>query len=197
MEYMVPPITLCVNGHNICNMCRPKLAHCPTCRNPFLSTRSVALEKLAREVKYRGRYRKLGCEEVERDEHKVDCRYGQLKCPVTTKNIREYRGWRYREASCDWAGNHNEVKNHLMENHLDVCSDYGEVELRSLDRCLDAEGCNKFVFVYNEVFYRTFSSFGWDGMFAVAVQYIGPPENAAKYKYRVEFVNAVIRKVLQ
>jgi len=26
-------------------------------------------------------------------------------------------------------------------------------------------------------------------MFYAVVQYIGPPENAAKYKYRVEFVN--------
>jgi hypothetical protein len=52
MEYMVPHITLCVNGHNICDICRPKLDDCPTCRKQFLSTRNVGLEKMAREVYY-------------------------------------------------------------------------------------------------------------------------------------------------
>jgi len=189
-EYMVPPIMLCVNGRNICNICRPKLADCPTCRNPFLSTRSLALEKLAREVKYPSTYRYFGCGEFfaldELDEHSVSCRY-ELKCPAAMKHIHEYYDWRYRPKPCDWTGNYKEVKNHLMENHLEMCSDYGETESRSLDGCLYTGGCNKFVFVYNEVFFRHF--FCLDNTFAVAVQYIGPPEKAAKYKYRVEFVN--------
>ncbi|KAJ4432539.1 hypothetical protein ANN_21162 [Periplaneta americana] len=31
-DYMVPPITLCENGHNICKICKPKLFECPTCK---------------------------------------------------------------------------------------------------------------------------------------------------------------------
>jgi E3 ubiquitin-protein ligase SIAH1 len=52
MEYMRPPIMLCENGHNICNICRPKVRDCPTCRQQFLNTRNVALEKVAAEVIY-------------------------------------------------------------------------------------------------------------------------------------------------
>jgi hypothetical protein len=64
MEYMRPAITLCVNGHNICNICKPKAPHCPTCRQQFLNTKSVALEKLALRVKCPCTYRKYGCREV-------------------------------------------------------------------------------------------------------------------------------------
>ena len=52
MEYMLPPITFCLNGHNICNNCKPMLTNCPTCRQPFVNIRNVALEKLARQMKY-------------------------------------------------------------------------------------------------------------------------------------------------
>ena len=51
MKYMRPPIILCVNGHNICNICKQKVPHSPTCREQFLNIRNVTSEKLARQVK--------------------------------------------------------------------------------------------------------------------------------------------------
>ena len=182
MEYMRPPIRMCVNGHSICNICRPKLDDCPICRRQFLKTRNVGLEKLVQEVKYPCTYRQFGCEEVlvhdKLDEHQAKCLYRQLKCPAA----------RYISGmQCDWMGKYNEVKNHLMENHPEMCLDYGEVELRPfLLLCFHA-WCNKFVFIYDEVFFRLFCE--RNGMFYVVVLYIGPPKNAAKYKYKVEFVN--------
>jgi len=125
MEYMRPPVRMCVNGHNICNICRPNLPHCPTCRKRFLSTRNVAVEKLAREVKYPCTYSQFGCKEVfahdKLGEHQVKCRYAQLKDPATEHPL--------CTQPCDWTGNHNEVKNHLMESHLEMCIDYGEVRV--------------------------------------------------------------------
>jgi hypothetical protein len=74
-----------------------------------------------------------------------------------------------------------------MEKHLEMCVDYGEVELRTLHEKGTSTWFNKFTFAYDEVFVRHF--FWKVGMFGVVVQYIGPPDNAAKYKYKVEFVN--------
>jgi len=38
MQYMLPPIALCSNGHNICSSCKPKIQNCPTCREPLSDT---------------------------------------------------------------------------------------------------------------------------------------------------------------
>jgi hypothetical protein len=153
-EYMWPPITLCENGHNICDICRPKLDECPTCRKRFLNTRNVVLEKLARRVKYPCSYRQFGCKEMFAhdmlDEHQVKCWYRVLTCPAA----RCFPG-----IKCDWTGNYYEVTKHLIENHLEICCDYREVESRSfLGLCFHG-WYNKCVFVYNEVFFPGF--FWW------------------------------------
>ena len=178
----MPPIRMCVNGHNICDNCRSKLDDCPTCNKRFLSTTNEALEVLAYEMQYPCKYKQFGCKEVfcrwSLGSHEADCRYGQLKCPVAKHPLFE---------RCDWTGKYNEVKNHLMENHLEMCLDYGEVESRTLNEHGTSAWFHKFVFVYDEVFFRAFDV--RNGMFHVAVQYIGPPDKASKYKYKVKFVN--------
>jgi hypothetical protein len=184
MEYMMPPITMCVNGHNICNICKTKLNDCPTCGKQFLTTRNVGLETLARDMNFPCAYRKLGCNRVfahdKLNEHTAICRYGKLKCPTD----RLSSIW---EQKCGWTGKYNEVKNHLMEKHLEDCIDYGEVESRSFHNHGTPAWFNKYVFVYDEVFFRKFDDN--NGIFYVDLQYIGPAENAAKYKYKVKFVN--------
>jgi len=47
MQYMLPPITLCGNGHNVCSSCKQKLQNFPPCNEPFFQTRNRTLEKLA------------------------------------------------------------------------------------------------------------------------------------------------------
>ena len=182
IEHMRPPIRMCVNGHNICDICRPKLFDCPTCRKRFLSTRNLALERLTQDVKYPCTYRKFGCKEVfARDKlgkHAVNCRYRQVKCPAARSSS---------GIQCDWTGNYNEVKNHLMENHLEMCVDYGGVESRHFLNFFLRTRFNKFVFLCDELFSCQFCE--RNGMIFVVVQYIGPPKNAAKYKYEVKFIN--------
>ena len=182
-EYLVPPIMHCASGHNICNICRPKFIDCPVCGKWYGSIRNEALEKLAREVKYSCTYRQFGCKEVLAlymlVEHQAKCPYGQLTCPAAAHPL--------CIQSCDWTGNHKEVKKHLMEKHLEMCVDYGEVESRTLHACSSLCGFHKFVFAYDDVFFRTAGIM--NDMFCVAVQYIGPHENAAKYQYRVKLVN--------
>lgn len=86
MEYMMPPIVFCVNGHNICPSCKPKLAQCPTCRQPFVNIRNVALEKMARQIEYPCVYWRSGCtEKVTLDlktKHENVCPYNQYSCPL-------------------------------------------------------------------------------------------------------------------
>ena len=181
-EFMVPPITLCVNGHNVCGLCKPKLDVCPTCRDWFIGVQNEALEKLAREVKYPCTYQKYGCKKVLAlcmlVEHQTKCPYDQLQCPAAEHPL-------CMEA-CDWAGNHKEVKNHLVDKHLDMCVDYGEVESKTVHAVSTIWDFHKFVFAYDEVFFRTAGIM--NDKFCVAVLYIGPSENAAKFKYRIKLV---------
>jgi len=85
MEYLVPPIKLCTNGHNICSKCRGRVQCCPTCRAEFSETRFLALENIVRRQKYPSANRQRGCLEllsIERiAEHQAACLNGKIKCP--------------------------------------------------------------------------------------------------------------------
>jgi E3 ubiquitin-protein ligase SIAH1 len=181
MEYMVPPIILCANGHNICNICRPKIPHCPTWRQPFLNATNVALEKLAREMKYSCTYQKFGCEEVffhdTVREHQHRCHYRPQKCPA----------YKLPNVKCSWTGSYNDIKKHLMEKHRGDCYEYVDGMFRVLKNIAACVILSQFVFALNEVFFLRFQVTN-DTLYAVLL-YVGPPQNAAKYKYKVKFVN--------
>jgi E3 ubiquitin-protein ligase SIAH1 len=152
MEYMVPPIGMCLNGYNICNICRPKVQHCPTCRCPFLFTRNLALETLAMYLKYPCTYRKYGCTEVLSHDvirqHQDGCRYRQQTCPVV----------KLPNGRCSWTGIYDGIKEPLKEEHSDKCYDYVEGKTRAL-RNISATMClSEFIFAWNEVFYFRFQA---------------------------------------
>ena len=181
MEYMVPPIILCVNGHNICDRCRPNIPKCPTCRQKFLSTRNVALEKLAREMKYPCSYQEYGCKEFfvysTFREHQHRCHYLPQTCPV----------YKVSNVQCNWTGIYINIKTHLMEQHRGVCCEYIEGKFTSMMTIFPSMFVFQFAFALNEVFCLRFRGYN-DNLYSV-LQYVGPSENAAKYKYKVEFVN--------
>jgi len=180
-DYMRPPIILCANGHNICNICKPQMYHCPTCRGQFLNTRNVALEDLARQVVYRCKYRSHGCTEILSHDtiggHQATCRYSPQVCPVAKLAI----------GNCMWTGSYSDIKGHLQENHFEICDECAEGSIKFRCRLTDDMWRPSFIFAHNEVFFHSFSENY--NILHVVVQYIGPAENAAKYKYRVKFVN--------
>jgi E3 ubiquitin-protein ligase SIAH1 len=181
MEYMVSPILMCVKGHTICDICRPKIPECPTCRQKFSNTRNIPLEKLAREVKYPCSYQKLGCEEhFDHDtvrEHQLRCHYRPQTCPACQRlNVK-----------CGWTGIYNDIKKHLMEKHRGECYEYVDGKFRVLRNIEPCMILSQFVLALNEVFFLTFQANN-DTLYAVLL-YVGPSENAAKYKYKVKFVN--------
>jgi hypothetical protein len=179
-EYSKPPIRLCENGHTICNICRYKVTKCPTCRAAFVNTRNLALEDLAAQVMYPCKYRSYGCTETFKHYkifgHEAICRYSPQVCPVTKLAI----------GNCSWTGIYSDIKGHLKENHLEVCCEYVEGDFKYICYLNDMKFF-RFIFAYNEIFFSLFLE--KDSVFYADLQYVGPSENAAKYKYKVEFVN--------
>ena len=181
LDYMTPPIILCANGHKLCEICRKEVTTCPNCRGNFVTTRNLALEDLARQVMYPCKYRSYGCAEIfEHDKivgHQATCLYSQQVCPVAKLAI----------GTCSWTGSRKDIKGHLQENHLEVCCEYVEGEVKFIHKLDTYMKLFCFIFAYNEVF---FSLFHWEiSIFYIVLLYVGPSENAAEYKYKVEFVN--------
>jgi RING-finger-containing E3 ubiquitin ligase len=181
LEYMRPPITLCAVGHNICNICKQKMYHCPVCRQHILGTRNLSLEDVASHVKFPCKYRSYGCKEVFANDaiigHQDQCSYCPQRCPVPALNSQK----------CNWTGNYDQIMNHLKKQHGDKCCDYAE-EIVWTVKCFHAVVFYyQFLFAFDEVFFQRFVKKG--DTFYPSVHYIGHAENAAKYKYRVEFFN--------
>jgi E3 ubiquitin-protein ligase SIAH1 len=167
MEYMVPPITLCTNGHNICSKCRGTVKCCFTCRAEFAEVRSVALENIARRLKYPCANRQSGCLEFFSCEHIAEhhtvCVYGKIRCPFKlVKN-------------CSWNGLKSDLKKHAKVAHLDRIFESPAINSALFeDRIMCLISCLGQLFVY----YKRVR----DGRMYCAVQLIGTISEASKYK---------------
>ena len=111
VEYMMPPIPVCQNGHNICNTCRQKVNQCPNCTQMFLESRCWLLENVIQKNKYRCQYYNEGCDFVSTahfiKSHEAECRDLPFNCPfsvVVTKN------------SC-WRGHISGLWSHILCKH--------------------------------------------------------------------------------
>jgi E3 ubiquitin-protein ligase SIAH1 len=181
LEYIRPPIRLCENGHKICNICRQKVNRCPSCRQEFLDIRNLALEDLARQVKYPCKYRSYGCTELFNHDtvgkHQKICLHIPQNCPVAKLAF----------GKCSWTGSYSDIKGHLKENHAEVCCEYVEGDFKFLYSLTKHMEIFCFIFAYNEIFFSLFQV--KHDIFYAVVLYVGPVGNAAKYKYKVEFVD--------
>lgn len=174
MEYMVPPISLCESGHSICEHCRPQLPLCPTCRKPFLAnTRNIALESIAGELDYP--CRNEGCSEIYPvqiiAQHQAVCPHRPYDCPLS------------QGAHCVWKGPLRLMMSHVMEVHRRYVR-VGAESTSVLNNVSLTPGYSLVIFAFEEVFLQ--KSRLHDGKFCSSVQYIGPEENAAKYRYEFQ-----------
>ena len=171
MQYMVPPIKMCTNGHNICSKCRESVQSCPTCRAEFLETRNVALEKIVRRQKYPCPNKQSGCLDLFSIEHiakhQDDCVYREVKCPF------------HLIETCSWNGLKKDLKDHAKATHTE-CFREG-----SIFKIIHSKFTNLSVSVvilsyFGELFtyYRRIK----DGRNYAAVQLIGTNSEASKYK---------------
>ena len=177
LEYMLPPIEFCKNGHNICSNCRVNMQECPTCRQPFANIRNLALENLTKRVKYPCTNRKFGCKETLPVDlikgHEDVCRYAAYMCPFV------------KEKHCPWADLRSNLKEHLLKYHgEDVKLQFEETSLIINTDSVELQGC-KVIFAHNEIFYvhilRRVNNY------YIVVRYVGTPENASKYGYSICF----------
>ena len=164
-EYIVPPIQVCTNGHNICSRCRQRVQLCPTCRAKILGTRNVALENIARKLKYPCANRQNGCLALFSLEHiaihQAACVYGKMKCPF-------HIYW-----PCPWQDFKCNLKKHAQVAHPKCFFESSKIRLIKL-QAFFILSCYGELFTYNQMLR--------DGEFYGAVQLIGANSQACKYK---------------
>ncbi|XP_069680246.1 uncharacterized protein [Periplaneta americana] len=168
MEYMKPPITMCENGHNICNVCRPKLSNCPSCRKPFLEVRNLALESLSRVI--------TPCDSSNNNKPPPPKSY---KCPFA----------RISKEDCTWSGTLQDMKSHIVNKHgngpdLHKCEGEFNVVLTDLS---PSRHYRKAVLSGDELFYIIWEI--KDGNFFCVVFYIGSKKKCSKFKYTFSLIS--------
>ena len=166
VEYMVPPIKLCTNGHNICSKCRGSVQCCPTCRTQFSEIRNVVLENIVRKQKFPCANRQSGCIELFSIEHIAKhhavCVYGKIKCPLLIL-------WK-----CSWNGLKNSLKEHVEEAHSEFNNNTPTISSPILN------SAGAFLSCFGELF--AYYKQKKDGRYYCAVQLIGTSSEASKFK---------------
>jgi hypothetical protein len=166
MEYVVPPITLCTNGHNICSKCRETVQCCPTCRAEFRGIRNLALENIARRQKYSCANRQSGCLDLFSMEHIAEhhavCVYRKIRCPFEMTNV------------CSWEGFKSDLKEHTKTKHRSNFYESSVLNSAYLSDALFILSCFGYLFTYCRQIK--------DGRLYCAVKLIGTSSEASKYK---------------
>ena len=174
MQYMVPPIKLCTNGHNICSRCRGRVQCCPICRAEFSVIRNLALEHIARRQKYPCANRQSGCLDLfsieHIAEHHVLCVYGKIKCPFHLLKV------------CSWNGVKDDLKEHTKAAHPGCFLEGSKFVSPHLPVCFAIVSC------FGELF--TYYLKKQDGRYYAAVQLIGTSSEASKYKCQYKLLAA-------
>jgi len=166
LQYMVPPIKLCMNGHNICRKCRGKVTFCPTCEARFSQIGCLALEDIARRLNYPCANRQRGCLElfsIERiAKHNSVCVYGKIKCPSLPFT------------ECSWNGLKKDVKEHAKAAHPKTFAEVSTFHDPYLSRSWAFVSCFGELFTY----YKQIRN----GRLCCAVRLVGTSTEASKYK---------------
>jgi E3 ubiquitin-protein ligase SIAH1 len=178
MEFMLPPITLCDNGHNICSSCKEKVHKCPTCRKPLLDTRNKALEKLATRIECPCMNKLYGCTLTFPialiREHQDVCEYNPLACPLQ------------EQVHCSWKGSFQEVKNHVIEEHkvwATNMSGMTEFYIKNFNENI----AHVYMFLLNDdIFHQRFEVI--DRTVYYVIRYIGTSEKASEFKYQFKLI---------
>lgn len=180
-EYMEPPIRMCRGGHNICQKCRPLLSNCPMCRKSFLLTRNFALETLA----------DLCLEECGNVD--VGCNFkranvGDIEKHMEVCSYRLYRCEYGRPGGCSWLGRRWQILDHMREAHENILILLENNFCKITDFLLyDHDLTTQVIMAHGELFWFRHQKDSSKFKFFCAVQYIGPEENAAKYRYEIKF----------
>lgn len=180
-QYMVPPISFCENGHNICQRCRVKVKRCVNCQEPYLRGTNLTLEALARHVAYPCIYRAKGCQDSLPVnlilDHQENCRYGDFNCPVVLVGRKR----------CSWKSPLSEMKDHLLNKHKDDMCEGTGAYIRKKAGLSPTGLYNEVIITFGEIFYLQFR--GQDKNYYGFVKYIGPEVYAKQYRSSISILS--------
>ncbi|XP_067014606.2 E3 ubiquitin-protein ligase sina [Anabrus simplex] len=183
-EYMIPPITLCENGHSICKECKLKFHECPICRRSLMSVRNIALESLARTLLYPCRYSDEGCTEKyslqEINDHLSICPYRIYDCLLEDSK------------KCCWKGKLIDFKIHMTTAHSKRVSIFEDNSATCVVWEISYEGCFRdythVIFAFGEVFVYKKRFNVEEKKLYFTVQHKGLRSNASKYRYKYKMI---------
>jgi len=183
MEYMLPPITMCENGHNICNSCKSRLDKCSSCRGKFTDIKNLSLETICRKALLPCKHAKNGCKDLflvdAITKHQSECPYGLYKCPFSCASL----------INCSWEGFIADMEVHIRNKHVEVSDSrdvHGTHKVR-LPKFETSSAWCQALFTMNEVFFRL--SLVQHGFLYCCVLYVGPKDKAHNYSYRLTIEN--------
>ena len=185
LNYMIPPIMQCVNGHNICNTCKPELTKCPTCEGHLIHVRNELAEHLAENFVHPCRYENLGCARNlvlgTEEEHEQKCRYGPHKCPFAIVD----------GIKCEWEGLATLLENHIAVEHaeeskLAIISSKGKETLYIKDYIKQIENGSWYslVFALDKMFLSYSKNI--DNFFFQCFMFVGGREDMKEFKCKVK-----------
>ena len=137
---------------------------------------------------YPCKYQAYGCTESLNCDtivgHRAKCRYRVQVCPAAKPDIGRF----------SWTGSYNDFKGHLKEDHLRKCDEYHGPKLYHFPLA-SFQYVFFFIFAYSEIFCSL--CLQKDKILSAVLLYVGPTENASKFKYKFRFLIKMIQKVLQ
>lgn len=168
-DFMAPPITQCLNGHNICSNCKPRISLCPTCRVPLtITSRNVALENVAETIMDNNSKAKSKASPKQRV---YECLAGKGK-------------------DCTWKGRRSELWAHVRHNHggQAMCWRKETQMFRVSNHEFNVSASStQLISVFDQLFWYQFRQDSNKGKWCQAIQYIGAKKEASMYKYTLEF----------
>jgi E3 ubiquitin-protein ligase SIAH1 len=178
-EYMLPPITICGNGHNICSRCKQKFHNCPTCREKLSVTRNKALEKLAVRVECPCRNEIYGCTLTFPialiREHQDVCEYDPIVCLL--QNL----------VHCNWKGPFEEFKRHVTQKHKNWVTNMSGMKEFLIKNFNKNKVYVRIIMLNDDAFQQHFEV--RNGAVYYVIKYIGTAEKASDFKYKFKLGN--------
>ncbi|CAB3368017.1 Hypothetical predicted protein [Cloeon dipterum] len=178
MNYILPPIKQCQNGHLFCQPCGNKMKQCPICRIIITNNRNRAMETVARSIDFPCKFRHFGCKKkVKYDEklqHDKSCAFNPCYPCVVAK--------------CNWRGPCHDVPHHFESQHK-IITNHSEgailFPVKGIENC---QGCDQWMMSasrHGRCFVLVLSGLPPD-KFIVLVFLVGNQQESESYRWALE-----------
>ncbi|XP_072394628.1 uncharacterized protein [Diabrotica undecimpunctata] len=176
LDFMLPPIYQCANGHSYCEKCKIKIENkCALCRVAIHETRNFTLEKMIELLIYPCKYHKAGCTysciSTEIRDHEICCEFGPFICPLKDT------------ANCDWEGSHSKLFDHIDNNHNEFILKSDQISIPFNDQTMKT-----YIIKYEKKIFQFHYNYGKQKLY-LCVQIIGRSTDAKKYRFEADVID--------